>query len=137
MVRCGGPSGVFERLCCANCDCAQEDRRDEHGCRLPCTECQTPHDAYPLPMMEEALEIRRGAKFFYRFDLQHGYYQIPIAKEDIHKSAFRSGTEGLCEFTRMCFGRIGTSETSITLMDKLFGDLNNIVRVFWCIWMTS
>ena len=66
----------------------------------------------------------RGAKFFCSLDLAHGFYQIPIAKEDIHKTAFRSGTGGLNEFTRMCFGLTGAPATFMRIMDKLFGDLN-------------
>ena len=80
---------------------------------------KTSRDAYPLPRIEEALDILRGAKFFCSLDLAHGYYQIPIAKEDIHKTAFRSGTGGLYEFTRMCFGLTGAPATFMRLMDKL------------------
>ena len=85
---------------------------------------KTPRDAYPLPRIEEALDILRGAKFFCSLDLAHGYYHIPIATEDIHKTAFRSGTGGLYEFTRMCFGLTGAPAKFMRLMDKLFGDLN-------------
>ena len=49
---------------------------------------QTPHGAYPLPRIEEALDILRGAKFLCNLDLAQGYYQIPIAKEESHKTAF-------------------------------------------------
>ena len=56
---------------------------------------KTPRDAYPLPRIEKALDILCGVKFFCSLDLAHGYYQIPIAKEDIHKTSFRSGTEGV------------------------------------------
>ena len=84
---------------------------------------KTSRDAYPLPRIEEALDILRGANFFCSLDLAHGYYQIPIAKEDIHKSAFRSGTGCLYEFTRMCFGLTGAPATFMRLMDKLFLDL--------------
>ena len=85
---------------------------------------KTPRGAYPLPRIEEALDILRGAKFFCSLDLAHGYYQIPIAKEDIHKTTFRSGTGCLYEFTRMCFGLTSAPATFMRLMDKLFGDLN-------------
>ena len=85
---------------------------------------QMPHDAYPLPRIEEALDILRGATFLCSLDLAQGYYQIPIAKEDTHKTAFRSGTGGLYEFTKMCFGLTGAPATFMRLMGKLFGDLN-------------
>jgi len=85
---------------------------------------KTHQDAYPIPRIEEALTVLRGAKYFCSLDLAHGYYQVPLAEEDIHKTAFRSGTGGLFEFTRMCFGLTGAPATFMRLMDKLFGDLN-------------
>lgn len=85
---------------------------------------KTHFDAYPLPRIEEALDVLRGAKYFCSLDLAHGYYQVPVAEEDIPKTAFRSGTGGLYEFTRMCFGLAGAPATFMRLMDKLFGDLN-------------
>ena len=41
-----------------------------------------------------------------------------------YKTAFRSGTGGLYEFTRMCFGLTGAPATFMRLTDKLFGNLN-------------
>ena len=85
---------------------------------------KTTRDAYPLPRIEEALDILRGTNFFCSLDLAHGYYQIPIAKEDIHKTAFRSGTGGLYDFTRMCLSLTGAPATSMRLMDMFFEDIN-------------
>ena len=90
---------------------------------------KTPRDAYPLPRIEETLDILRGAKFFCSLDLVHGYYQIPIAKEDTHKTAYTSGTGGLYEFTRMCFGLAGAPATFMRLMDKLFWDIKTLKRL--------
>jgi len=64
---------------------------------------KTCQDAYPIPRIEKAPDVLRGAKFFCSLNLAHGYYQVPMAAEDINKTAFRLGTGGLYEFSRICF----------------------------------
>ena len=59
---------------------------------------KTVKDAYPLPRIEEALDAIGGAKFFCSLDLAMGYHQLPVASEDIPKTAFRVGTGGLYEY---------------------------------------
>ena len=85
---------------------------------------KTHKDAYPLPRIEEALKAINGAQFFCSLDLAHGYHQIPVADRDIEKTAFRVGTGGLYEYTRMPFGLCGAPGTFMRLMDRLFGDQN-------------
>lgn len=81
-------------------------------------------DAYPLPRIEEALDALNGAKFFCSLDLAHGFHQVPVAPEDQEKTAFRAGTGGLYEFTRMPFGLCNAPATFMRLMDLAFGDQN-------------
>ena len=85
---------------------------------------KTHKDAYPLPRIEEALEALNGAKYFASLDLAHGFNQIPMAEEDMEKTAFRVGTGGLYEYTRMPFGLCNAPATFMRLMDKVFGDEN-------------
>lgn len=85
---------------------------------------KTRKDAYPLPRIEEALDALNGAKFFCSLDLAHGFHQLPVASEDIEKTAFRVGTGGLYEYLRMPFGLTGSPGTFMRLMDKIFGDQN-------------
>ena len=85
---------------------------------------KTHRDAYPLPRIDEALDALGGAKFFCSLDLAHGFHQIPVAESDIEKTAFRVGTGGLYEFTRMPFGLCNAPATFMRLMDKAFGDKN-------------
>lgn len=85
---------------------------------------KTHKDAYPLPRIEEALESLKGATHFCSLDLAHGYYQIPMVERDIPKTAFRVGTGGLYEFTRMPFGVCNGPATFMRMMDKIFGDEN-------------
>ena len=56
---------------------------------------KTHKDAYPLPRIDEALDVLKGAKYFCSLDLAHGFNQIPMEESDIEKTAFRTGTGGL------------------------------------------
>ena len=85
---------------------------------------KTRKDANPLPRIEEALESLKGAKFFSTLYLAHGFHQIPVAKDDIEKTAFRVGTGGLYEFVCMPFGLCNAPATFMRMMDMVFGDQN-------------
>jgi len=85
---------------------------------------KTRKDAYPLPRIEEALDALRGAKFFSSLDLAQGYLQCAVADEDVAKTAFRVGTGGLWEFTRMPFGLCNAPASFQRLMDMCLGDQN-------------
>ena len=45
-----------------------------------------------------------GHKYFTSLDLASGFYQLKIAEEDKHKTAFRDAHGTLCEFNRCGFG---------------------------------
>ena len=85
---------------------------------------KTHKDAYPLPRIDEALEALKGAKYFSSIDLAHGCHQVAIEDKDIEKTAFRVGTGGLFEFTRMPMGLCNSPATFMRLMDLGFRDLN-------------
>ena len=86
---------------------------------------RTHKDAYPLPRIDEVQDVLKGAKYFCSLDLAHGFKQIPMEEEcDIEKTAFRTGTGGLYECTRMPFGLRNGPGTFMRVMDRVFGDLN-------------
>ena len=89
-----------------------------------CLNAKTHKDAYPLPRIEEALDVLKGAEYFCSLDLAHGFNQVPMREADIEKTAFRTGTGGLYEYVRMPFGLCNAPGTFMRLMDKAFGDLN-------------
>ena len=71
---------------------------------------KTVRDAYPLPRSEEALDCLHGAKYF--------------SSIDAHKTAFRLGTGGLYEYTRMPMGLCNSPGTLQRLMDVCFAQAN-------------
>ena len=51
-------------------------------------------------------------------DLAKGYWQVPVAKEDLHKTAFII-TKGLYQFKMMPFGLCGVPATFQRMMDEV------------------
>ena len=47
-------------------------------------------DNNPLPNIRTALENLKGGELFSKFDLQWGYKNLRIKKEDQHKAAFKT-----------------------------------------------
>lgn len=85
----------------------------------------TVRDAYPLPRMDEALQALRGNQYFTILDLLSGFWQIPFATKDRHKSAFVTRS-GLYQFKVMPFGLTNSPATFQRLMDRVLTGLN------WC-----
>ena len=78
------------------------------GSVRPCTDYKalnaiTETVVYPLPRMEEVLQEVAGAQFITTMDLAKGFLQIPVAKEDQHKTAFVT-PHGKWEYSRLPFG---------------------------------
>ncbi|CDJ64775.1 LOW QUALITY PROTEIN: hypothetical protein ENH_00080530 [Eimeria necatrix] len=65
---------------------------------------------FPLPPIQTVLELLGGAKYFSTLDLETGFHQIRMAKEDRWKTAFRS-VLGLFEYRMMPFGLKGAPAT--------------------------
>ena len=85
---------------------------------------RTVKDAYPLPRPDEAQDRLSGSSIFSTLDLQHGYWQLPVAEEDRSKTAFCPGPGlGLFQFCRMPFGLTGAPSAFQRLMDKVFQGL--------------
>jgi hypothetical protein len=60
-------------------------------------------DSYPLPRMDEYIDSLGDACIFSTLECNAGYWQIPVATEDIPKTTFTSH-EGIFWFLRMPFG---------------------------------
>ena len=73
-------------------------------------------DHYPLPLARsEIFDTLGGAKVFSCLDCQQGYWQVSVAEEDRHKTAFRCFL-GLFHFKRVPFGLKNAPSTYQRLM---------------------
>ena len=76
-------------------------------------------DKYPVPPMEQILQMVSGSELFSLLDGFSGYNQILVAKEDILKTTFRTKW-GTFAYRRMPFGLINIGATFQRAMDIAF-----------------
>ncbi len=79
-------------------------------------------DRYPLPNVADFSSRIAGSTVFSKLDLQKGYYQVPMAEEDICKTAIITPF-GMFEFLRLPFGLRNAGNTFQRMMDSILGDL--------------
>ena len=48
----------------------------------------TVKDAFPIPKIYQTFDALNGQKYFSSLHLASGYWQVPVAEEDRHKTAF-------------------------------------------------
>lgn len=77
---------------------------------------------YPLPRIQQALDVLQGKRYFSVFDLPKAYWQVEIEESSRKYLAFIT-PDGLFEWTRMPFGAAGAPATQQRMMDKLLAGL--------------
>lgn len=79
---------------------------------------RTKPDRYPIPNMQDFAINLKGCTVFTKMDLDRGYHQIPMAPEDVHKTAVTTPF-GLFEYLRMPFGLRNAAQTFQRFMDEV------------------
>lgn len=75
-------------------------------------------DRYPIPHIEDYAHRLAGCRVFSKIDLVKAYNQIPVAPEDVPKTAITSPM-GLIEFPFMNFGLRNAAQTFQRFLDEV------------------
>ena len=82
----------------------------------------TVKDAYPLPRIDDTLDMLAGKRWLSTLDLTSGYWQVSLSPEARCKTAFATHS-GLFQFKVMLFGLCNAPVTFERLMDQVLQGL--------------
>ena len=83
----------------------------------------TTPDRYSIPLISDLTARLHGRRVFGKVDLVKGYHQIPVAEQDVPKTAITTPF-GTFEYVRMPFGLKNAGQTFQRMMDEVLGDLD-------------
>jgi hypothetical protein len=85
----------------------------------------TTPDKYPLPNMQDLSNSLHDCKVFSKINLVKGYHQIPVATQDIPKTAIITPF-GLFEYLYTPFGLSNAAQTFQRMMDRTTDGLEGV-----------
>ena len=80
---------------------------------------RTEKNTYPLPRIQDCIDLLGRSRFLSTIDLTSGYWQVRIKDSDIPKTAFNT-RNGKYEFLVMPFGLTNAPATFQTLVNRIF-----------------
>ena len=90
----------------------------------------TKMDVFPLPRIDDSIDILSHSRYFSTLDLRSGYWQVKMASESIEKTAFATHS-GLYEFVVMPFGLCNAPSTFQRLMERVLTGLARDVCIVY------
>ena len=82
-------------------------------------------DPEPMTTSGDLFQGLGKSKYYSKIDLSKGYWQIPVAEEDIKKTAFVTPDSTYC-FMRMPFGMKNSGATLVRGMRKILAGMSNL-----------
>ena len=85
----------------------------------------TVFDPEPMTNVTDLFSSLSEDNYFTKIDLSKGYWHLPVAKQDISKTAFIT-PDGTFEFLRMPFGMVNSGATLVRGIRKVVRGIYNV-----------